>query len=131
VFVDTPNPWVDDTVDVTVTHVRDGDTFEFEFEGEELAVRLLDLETYENRRGSSLTKQAEETGIDTARALLRGKSGEAIANQILLGKKVRIFRDTTGSEENFDSFGRLLRHCELDGVDYKALLPDTVKVPIK
>lgn len=112
-----PNPLLDYDATVTVSEVVDGDTFRFMERGEELSVRILDLDAFETRRGDRLKEQAAAAGITEDSALILGKAAKAFADSVLTGTQVRIKRDST--EPNWDSYTRLLRHIVLpSALDY-------------
>jgi endonuclease YncB( thermonuclease family) len=102
------NPLVDSVARVLVTKVSDGDTFSFIERGEEIKVRVLGIDCFETRHGSRLTEQATAAGISEDSALALGFEAKALADSLLMNEQVELYRDSV--EDNFDPFGRLLRH---------------------
>jgi len=111
------NPFIDDSSFVTVISVRDGDTFEFGIDRDTIAVRVLELDCFESRRGRRLDEQAASVGIDSEVALLIGLAAKNFAKEYLVGKKVKLIRDR--NENNIDMYSRLLRKIYVDGKSYK------------
>jgi len=105
------NPLLDSSAHILVTKVSDGDTFSFIERGEEIKVRVLAIDCFETRHGSRLTEQATAAGISEDSALALGFEAKALADSILFNHEVDILRDSV--EDNFDVFGRLLRHVIL------------------
>ena len=105
------NPLLDSAAHILVTKVSDGDTFSCIERGEEIKVRVLSVDCFETRHGSRLTEQATAAGISEDSALALGFEAKALADSILFNHTVDILRDT--AEDNFDAFGRLLRHVIL------------------
>ena len=102
------NPLLDSAAHVLVTKVSDGDTFSFIERGEEIRVRVLAIDCFETRHGSRLTEQAIAAGISEDSALALGFEAKALADSLLMNEHVELYRDS--GEDNFDAFGRLLRH---------------------
>lgn len=102
------NPLLDSSAVVEVTYITDGDTFEFIERGEDIKVRVLGLDCFETKRGSRLTEQALERGISEDSALALGFQAKYLCDSLLMGEQIEMYRDS--AEDNFDSFGRLLRH---------------------
>lgn len=111
------NPFIDDSTTVKVYRVVDGDTFEFIIERDTIDVRVLELDCFESRRGTRLNEQAAQVGLDPEVALIIGQSAKTFATNYLVGKTVSIVRDRT--QDNFDSFARLLRKVYVDGKLFK------------
>jgi len=120
VVIEESLPIIDYTSEVVITEVTDGDTYKFLWKGEEWRIRLLFVDTFETRFTSTLQKQAEKFNIsqDSAKAL--GLKAKELAEEFLIDNQVVIKRDSL--EPNFDSFGRLLRTLEVDGVSFADIL---------
>lgn len=118
---DCTNPFVDSISTVTISSVIDGDTYKFGLSADTITIRLLNVDCFEVRNTQRLRDQAEAKQITVDSALALGFMAENFANQFMLNKQVKIYRDFT--EPNMDSFGRLLRHVFVDGVS----MADTLK----
>ncbi len=105
---------------VAVSRVVDADTFETMVDADTMTVRVLNVDTFESRRGDRLNTQSAKAGITPNSALLLGKQAKSFADSLLRGKSVVIQRQT--GQPNFDVFGRLLRVVSIDGKEYPALL---------
>ena len=105
---------------VTVSRVVDADTFETMVDADTMTVRVLNVDTFESRRGDRLTTQAAKARISHDSALSLGKQAKAFADSLLRTKSVLIQRQA--GQPNFDIFGRLLRVVSIDGKEYPALL---------
>ncbi len=105
------NPLIDRQAVVICSEVSDGDTWKFLLGADEFSVRVLGIDCFETRRGARLDSQAVAAGITSDSALSLGKQAKALADSLLRGKEVIIFRDSL--EDNFDVYGRLLRHCRV------------------
>lgn len=102
------NPLLDSAAHVLVTKISDGDTFSFIERGEEIKVRVLGIDCFETRHGSRLTEQATAADISEDSALALGFQAKALCDSLLMNEQVELYRDSV--EDNFDAFGRLLRH---------------------
>lgn len=100
-----PNPFTSDTFKVRVERVVDGDTFEFLFQGEPFHVRVLDLDTYESRKGKKFNKQDNE--LSKKEMLALGKKAKHYADSLLKNNEIVLIRDRHNL--NLDVYGRLLR----------------------
>lgn len=89
----------DDTLEATVTHVVDGDTIDVAYDGEEVRVRLLNIDTPETVDPDSETECMGPEATDFLRKLLPK------------GTTVELQRD----EELHDKYGRYLAGVFLDG----------------
>lgn len=118
------NPLLDSSAVVEVTYITDGDTFEFIELGEDIKVRVLGLDCFETKRGSRLTEQALERGISEDSALSLGFQAKYLCDSLLMGEQIEIYRDSV--EDNFDSFGRLLRHVYVTKGGRRINYQDTV-----
>lgn len=83
-----------------VDHVADGDTIKVEIGGREEYVRFIGIDTPEVYEGT------ECGGRQASRSMKR---------MVGPGDRVRLIRDRT--QDNRDTYGRLLRYVELDGRD--------------
>ncbi len=118
------NPLLDSSAVVEVTYITDGDTFEFIERGEDIKVRVLGLDCFETKRGSRLTEQALERGISEDSALALGFQAKYLCDSLLMGEQIEIYRDSV--EDNFDSFGRLLRHVYVTKGGRRMSYQDTI-----
>jgi endonuclease YncB( thermonuclease family) len=119
------NPLLDSSASVIVTSVADGDTFSFTERGEKIDVRVLVIDCFETRHGTRLTEQAQKAGISEDSALALGFRAKAVADSILYGKTVDIYRDT--ADDNFDVYGRLLRNVYFLQNNIKVNYADVMK----
>ncbi len=117
-----PNPLMDFSASVVVARVIDGDTYTIAYRSEEFSVRVLQFDAFEVRRGSRLDSQAVRAGITSDSALALGFLQKDKADSLLSKQTVVIRRDST--EDNFDNFGRLLRHTFINGKDFKELMEE-------
>lgn len=103
-----------------VIEVTDGDTFAIYYKNQKWKVRVLKVDCFETRKDSRLAEQAQKAGISIDSALALGKIAKDFAKEILLNKKVDLFRDS--GEPNLDIYGRLLRITVINGWRYDSLL---------
>ncbi len=118
------NPLLDSSAVVLVTAITDGDTFEFIERGEEIKVRVLGIDCFETRRGTHLTEQALGRGISEDSALALGFQAKALCDSLLMNEQIELYRDSV--ENNFDSFGRLLRHVYVSKNGRRINYQDTI-----
>jgi len=114
------NPYRDDTSEVVITRIVDGDTYAFLLDSEEVFVRLLGFDCFETKMNKRLRKQADDAGISPDSALALGVMQRGRAVRYLLNKKVLIVRDRR--ERNIDVYQRLLRHVIINGKNFKEIL---------
>lgn len=112
------NYFVDSPVEIQITRVIDGDTYEFIAHGEAIKIRVINFDAFETRNTNRLKEQAELAGITVDSALVLGEHQKKCAEYYLLNNNCTISR----SEDNFDSFGRLLRHVMVGKDSIQALL---------
>ena len=77
-------PYSDDTCEVTISRVIDGDTYEIQHGADKISIRLLDFDCFESRRGKRLAKQAKTAGISLDSAYKLGKTAKQRAINYLL-----------------------------------------------
>lgn len=109
------NPLIDDSSNVVITSVIDGDTYKFTLFKDVFSIRLLDIDCFEVKRTARLQEQTDRKGITLDSALALGYKARDLMDSIINGKSVLIYRDST--QYSFDGFGRLLRHVIYNNIN--------------
>jgi endonuclease YncB( thermonuclease family) len=114
-----------DTISVLVKRVIDGDTFICTTCltcDDSISIRVLELDTFEKRRGEHLSRQAKDWNLTQSQVINKAKEATAEAKKLLEGRQVKLHRGDK-LDINLDRYDRPLRYVILpDGRDYSSLM---------
>lgn len=114
------NPLLDSISSVDCSYIVDGDTWRFYIGSDVITIRVLGIDCFETKHNTRLDSQATRKGISTDSAFQLGLRAKTVADSLLGGKKLVIIRDFT--QDNFDTYNRLLRYTRINGLSYDSLI---------
>ena len=116
-----PKPDIPDSLKYVIPkYIYNGSTFAFVYNDKIIKTKILDIECFESQKGMILEEQATRSGISSDSALALGIKAKALADSLILGKEIKIIRDSTRID--YDSWGRLYRYVEVDGMRYDSIM---------
>ncbi len=116
-----PKPDIPDSLKYVIPkYIYNGSTFAFVYNDKIIKTKILDIECFESQKGMILEEQATRSGISSDSALALGIKAKTLADSLILGKEIKIIRDSTRID--YDSWGRLYRYVEVDGMRYDSIM---------
>jgi len=116
-----PAPNVPDTLAYVIPkYVYNGSFFAFHYNNELVKVKVLDIECYEASYGFLLEEQAIISGISVDSAYSLGITAKLLADTLILGKEIKMIKGK--NYPNYDSWGRLYRFVEIDGMRLDSIM---------
>ncbi len=116
-----PKPDIPDSLKYVVPkYIYNGSTFAFVYNDKIIKTKILDIECFESENGIILEEQATRAGISSDSALALGIKAKVLADSLILGKEIKIIRDSTRID--YDSWGRLYRYVEVDGKRFDSIM---------
>lgn len=81
-----------------IVKINDGDTVRLIIRGQEITLRLLDIDCFENKRNNRVKWQAETYGLAEVEVLHRGKQSAEILKTLLIANQANIYVSLKGRD---------------------------------